>query len=87
MTILENREVAFPGVWWEPRVTESEGLTKTKMKNQEIRLCCGGKGCPTVKKTNKGTLTITDDSGNSIEITTSEAKLLPNALKQLKITS
>ena len=56
------------------------------MKNQEIKLCCGGKGCPVVKKTSESTLKITDDEGNSVEITTDEAKLLPDALKRLKIT-
>jgi len=56
------------------------------MKNNEIRLCCGGKGCPIVKKVNAQTVEIKDDAGNRVTLSINEAKLLPKALKELDIS-
>ena len=51
--------------------------------SKEIKLCCGGRGCPVIKKKNKNEVIITDDYGNSITIKIKEAKLIENALKEL----
>jgi len=57
-------------------------MSKQLQKNKDgaIVLCCGGKGCPTLKKDN-GMVKITDDLGNTIQITTGEAKLIAQAIK------
>jgi hypothetical protein len=52
-------------------------------KNKVIKLCCGGKGCPTIQKKNNKKVMITDDYGNQITIKIDEAKLISNALKEL----
>tara|TARA_Y100000310_G_C20049257_1_gene519784 strand:+ start:105 stop:272 length:168 start_codon:yes stop_codon:yes gene_type:complete len=51
----------------------------------EIKLCCKRKGCPVLKKVNEQVVKITDDYGNTVTLTTDEAKLLPDALKDLLI--
>jgi hypothetical protein len=48
-----------------------------------IKLCCGGKGCPTIEKKGKTHVVITDDYGNQITIKNDEAKLISDALKEL----
>lgn len=48
-----------------------------------IKLCCGGRGCPTIQKKNSKEVIITDDYGNRIIIKIDEAKLISNALKEL----
>lgn len=48
-----------------------------------IKLCCGGKGCPTIQR--KGdTIYITDDKGTSITLTAEEAELIPDALLKME---
>ena len=49
------------------------------MKDKKIRLCCGGKGCPTIEKRDKNVI-ITDDYGNKVTIKYDEAKLISEAL-------
>ena len=51
-------------------------------KEKVIKLCCGGKGCPTIQKKNDDII-ITDDSGNQITIKIDEAKLIHKALSEL----
>ena len=51
--------------------------------NKVIKLCCGGKGCPTIQKKNKDLIVITDDDGNQITLKLDEAKLINKALKEL----
>jgi hypothetical protein len=53
-------------------------------QNNQIRLCCGGKGCPILSKKEKGMIEITDDFGGKILIKEDEAKLIKGALDQLK---
>lgn len=48
-----------------------------------IKLCCGGKGCPTIKSAENNQVVITDDYGNEIKIKKEEAELIHEALKQL----
>ena len=52
-------------------------------KNKVVKLCCGGRGCPTIQKKNSKEVIITDDYGNQITIKAEEAKLISNALKEL----
>ena len=47
----------------------------------EVILCCGGKGCPTLKKV-EDRIKIKDDFGNAIDISVGEANLIAQALKQ-----
>ena len=51
-----------------------------KNKDGAIVLCCGGKGCPTLK-VEKENVIITDDYGNAIKISVKEAELIQTALK------
>tara|TARA_R110001592_G_scaffold160695_4_gene392984 strand:- start:32417 stop:32596 length:180 start_codon:yes stop_codon:yes gene_type:complete len=53
-------------------------------QNNQIRLCCGGKGCPILSKKEKGMIEITDDFGGKILIKEGEAELIKGALDQLK---
>ena len=55
-----------------------------KIQNNQVRLCCGGKGCPILSKKEKGMIEITDDFGGKILIKEDEAKLIKGALDQLK---
>ena len=52
-------------------------------KDKVIKLCCGGRGCPTIQKKNRDQIVITDDDGNKITIKIDEAKLIDAALKEL----
>lgn len=54
-----------------------------KIENNQIRLCCGQKGCPTMK-IEKDMVSITFDSGNTETMLLSQAELLPKALNMLK---
>jgi carbamate kinase len=56
---------------------------KVTIPKQEVLLCCGGKGCPVVKKGNSNTIEIEDDFGGKVTLTLSEAAQLPEALKEL----
>ena len=58
---------------------------KIKVPKQEVLLCCGGKGCPSVKKGNRKTIEISDDFGGKVKLTLEEAVQLPAALKELNI--
>lgn len=55
-----------------------------KNQNNQVRLCCGGKGCPVLSKKQKGMIEITDDFGGKVLIKEEEAKLIQGALDQLK---
>lgn len=54
-----------------------------KMKNNEVILCCGGKGCPKLSKNTKGMIEIKDDFGGKIEIKEEEAQLIQGALEKI----
>ena len=47
----------------------------------EVRLCCGGKGCPVLKKTDGDRVSIKDDFGNEIDISLEEARLIAEAIE------
>tara|TARA_R110002020_G_scaffold22733_2_gene76436 strand:+ start:1213 stop:1371 length:159 start_codon:yes stop_codon:yes gene_type:complete len=50
---------------------------------KKIKLCCGGKGCPTIELKNKKEVIIKDDYGNQVIMKIDEAKLITNAIKEL----
>lgn len=52
-------------------------------KDKVIKLCCGGKGCPTIQKKNNKEVVITDESGAQVTISIEEAELIHKALKEL----
>ena len=54
-----------------------------KLQSNQVRLCCGGKGCPILSKEKNGIIKISDDYGGVIRIKESEAKLIQNALEKL----
>ena len=47
-----------------------------------IKMCCGGKGCATVEKT-EDNIIITDEEGNKVTLTEEEAALISPALEEL----
>lgn len=58
-----------------------------KLKIDELNrvtLCCGKAGCPILFKDKEGMVQITDDYGNTVRMQEEEAKLINDALKQLK---
>ena len=54
-----------------------------KTKNNQILLCCGGKGCPRLSRLDNGMIKIDDDFGGSITIKADEALLVGKAVDQL----
>ena len=54
-----------------------------QLENGAVVMCCGGKGCPTLRIDDDVVL-ITDDHGNEVKITSDEAELLDQALQQAK---
>ena len=50
--------------------------------NKKIKLCCGGRGCPTIEKDGSNVI-ITDEEGNKVVITEGEANLISCALEEL----
>jgi hypothetical protein len=56
-----------------------------RLANGAIVMCCGGKGCPTLRL-NEETVEITDDHGSMISISKDEAELIKVALDQAKTT-
>jgi hypothetical protein len=53
-----------------------------RLTNGAVVMCCGGKGCPTLRLDEDSTVHITDDHGNEIKISHDEAKLIDQALQQ-----
>ena len=50
--------------------------------SDKIKLCCGGRGCPTIEKQGDNII-ITDEKGNQVTLTLKEVKLIPGALDHL----
>lgn len=49
-----------------------------------VTLCCGKGGCPILSKDKEGMVQITDDYGNTVKMQEDEARLITEALEQLK---
>jgi len=41
-----------------------------------MKLCCGGKGCPSVRLTDNGYVEIEDDESNVVRLTTGQYNIL-----------
>lgn len=54
-----------------------------RLTDGSIVMCCGGKGCPTLKL-NDDVVSIKDDYGNTVKMTKGEAELIKQALDQAK---
>ena len=48
-----------------------------------VRLCCSGKGCPTITDIGGGMVQITDDDGNVVKVKKEEAVLISDGVKHL----
>jgi hypothetical protein len=55
-----------------------------RLANGAVVMCCGGKGCPTLRIDEASSVHITDDYGNAIKMSKDEAELISKALKQAK---
>tara|TARA_R100000008_G_C3570031_1_gene161495 strand:- start:486 stop:662 length:177 start_codon:yes stop_codon:yes gene_type:complete len=55
-----------------------------KVTNNQVILCCGKGGCPTLSKTKEGLIQIKDDFGSSVLLKEEEANLIHKALGKLK---
>ena len=53
------------------------------ISENEIKLCCGKRGCPTVTDIGDGMVEITDDDGNKIVVKKEEAALISDGVKTL----
>lgn len=58
-------------------------MIKTITSNT-VKVCCGKKGCPVVKKLDELTYEVTDDFGNKIIISKDELKLMGDAVKTIE---
>ena len=54
-----------------------------QLENGAVVMCCGGKGCPTLRL-DENVVYITDDHGNEVKMSNEEAELLDQALQQAK---
>jgi hypothetical protein len=53
------------------------------MNETTVKLCCNGRGCPTVSDIGNGMVEITDDNGNKIQVKKEEAVLLSDGVRTL----
>jgi hypothetical protein len=54
-----------------------------RINNNTVKLCCNGKGCPSVSDIGGGMVEITDDNGNKIVVKKEEAVLISDGVKTL----
>ena len=59
-----------------------EAMIKRITQNT-VKLCCNGKGCPTVTDLGNGLVEIVDDDGNKITVKKEEAALISDGVKTL----
>lgn len=58
-----------------------------RINNNEVKVCCNGKGCPVVKKLSEDAYEVTDDDGNKIIVKKAELKLMADAVTTLDGTN
>ena len=61
-------------------------MTMLRNVNGGVLLCCGKAKCPVVNLEGENQLTITDDDGNKVKLDIDQARLLTQAIDQLKDT-
>lgn len=49
----------------------------------QVKICCGKKGCPVVTKLGEDSYQVTDDDGNTIVVKKAELKLMADAVTTL----
>ena len=54
-----------------------------RINDNTVKLCCNGKGCPTVTDLGNGLVEIVDDDGNKITVKKEEAALISDGVKTL----
>ena len=54
-----------------------------KLKDNSVKLCCNGKGCPVVTELENGMIEIVDDNGNRIVVRKEEAALISDGVKTI----
>lgn len=54
-----------------------------RVNDNTVKLCCGGRGCPTIKDLGNGTYEVTDDNGNVVILKKDELKLVNDAISTL----
>lgn len=54
-----------------------------RINDNTVRVCCGGRGCPTVEKLDDGRYKVTDDDGNTVIIKQEELVLMGDAVKTI----
>ena len=54
-----------------------------KLKDNSVKLCCNGKGCPVVTELADGMIEIVDDNGNRIVVRKEEAALISDGVKTI----
>ena len=59
-------------------------MTMLRNVNGGVLLCCGKAKCPVVNLEGENQLTITDDDGNKVKLDIDQARLLTQAIDQLK---
>jgi hypothetical protein len=59
-------------------------MTMLRNVNGGVLLCCGKAKCPLVNLEGENQLTITDDDGNKVKLDIDQARLLTQAIDQLK---
>lgn len=54
-----------------------------RLNDNQVKVCCGKKGCPIVTKISEDVYEVTDDDGNKILIKKEELKLMADAVTTL----
>lgn len=54
-----------------------------RLNDNTVKLCCSGKGCPTVTDLGNGMVEITDDNGNKVVMKKEEAALISDGVTTL----
>lgn len=54
-----------------------------RLNGNTVKLCCGKKGCPTVRDLGNGVVEITDDDGKTVTMKKEEAELLSDGVRVL----
>jgi|TARA_B110000483_G_C18164361_1_gene530589 hypothetical protein len=55
-------------------------------EGNKIFMCCGKAGCPSVESIPDGSIKISDDHGNSVQMKVEEAELIKAAVEKLSST-
>ena len=65
-----------------PELLNIQAMIK-RINDNTVKLCCNGKGCPTVTDLGNGLVEIVDDDGNKITVKKEEAALISDGVKTL----